>query len=106
MAFHQMTQMNIRVLTNPMLVAEQVNVSELLDGVLEFYKQRFDSLGISVQADYTSNVNVRVHAVVGQFRFFRIIKAPMMPSRTAPLTDSLVDNGSWYRKVNRCNPGR
>jgi two-component system, NtrC family, sensor kinase len=46
----------------PTLVADRINLNELLEGVLEFYKRRFDSSGISVQTRYSSDVQLRVHS--------------------------------------------
>jgi signal transduction histidine kinase len=45
-----------------MLVADRVDVGKLLNSVLEFYRQRLDSLGISVQTRYSSNTNLRFHS--------------------------------------------
>jgi signal transduction histidine kinase len=44
------------------LVAETINVGELLDGVFGFYKEKFDSSGILVQTRYSANINLRVHS--------------------------------------------
>lgn len=41
---------------------ERADVGELVAGVLEFYKQRFDSAEISVQTRYSSDVSIRVYS--------------------------------------------
>jgi signal transduction histidine kinase len=48
------------------VIPEKTNVGELLAAVLDFYKQRFDSSGIGVQARYSGDGNVLVYA--GQLR--------------------------------------
>jgi signal transduction histidine kinase len=46
--------------------AEKTNVCELLSVVLDFYKQRLDSLGITVRAEYSGEVSIPVYT--GQLR--------------------------------------
>jgi signal transduction histidine kinase len=44
------------------VMPERKEVGELLAAVLEFYRQRFDSSGITVQTRYSGNDNIPVYA--------------------------------------------
>ena len=45
----------------PLLVVERINVGELLDSLVELYKQRFDSSGIAIQTHCSPNISLRTH---------------------------------------------
>src|SRR5512146_1482965 len=45
----------------PLLVVERINVGELLDSLVELYKQRFDSSGIAMQTHCSPNISLRTH---------------------------------------------
>ena len=44
------------------VIAEHMNVGELLSAVVEFYKQRFDSSCIAIQSRYSCDGKIPVHA--------------------------------------------
>lgn len=48
--------------SNVVEMPERADVGELVAGVLEFYKQRFASAGISVRTRYSSEISVRVYS--------------------------------------------